>query len=103
MLMIVVPLSAPRMCRRQKSDREPLTQTSQEKPRGADPKPSPDLRWTRDWMVVTEGVLVNLTLQLTRREKHISNLRQNMPVLPDSLECAALRADMEGNRLNSQF
>ena len=26
-----------------------------------------------------------------------------MPVLPDSLECADLRADMEGNRLNSRF
>ena len=35
--------------------------------------------------------------------KLISNLRWNMPVLPDSLECAALRADMEGNRLNSRF
>ena len=26
-----------------------------------------------------------------------------MPVLPDSPECVALRADMEANRLNSQF
>ena len=26
-----------------------------------------------------------------------------MPVLPDSSECAALRADVEGNRLNSRF
>ena len=26
-----------------------------------------------------------------------------MLVLPDSPECAALRADMEGNRLNSRF
>ena len=26
-----------------------------------------------------------------------------MPVLPDSTECVALRADTEGNRLNSQF
>ena len=26
-----------------------------------------------------------------------------MPVLPDSPECAALRADMEGNRLKSRF
>ena len=26
-----------------------------------------------------------------------------MPVLPNSSECAALRADMEGNRLNSRF
>ena len=46
---------------------------------------------------------VNLTLQLTRREKLISNLRQNMSVLLDSPECAALRANMEGNRLNSRF
>ena len=26
-----------------------------------------------------------------------------MPVLPDSPECAALRADVEGDRLNSRF
>ena len=26
-----------------------------------------------------------------------------MPMLPDSPECAALRADMKGDRLNSQF
>ena len=26
-----------------------------------------------------------------------------MPVLPDSLECAVLRADMKGDRLNSRF
>ena len=26
-----------------------------------------------------------------------------MPVLPDSPKCAALRADVEGNRLNSRF
>ena len=26
-----------------------------------------------------------------------------MPVLPDSPECEALRADIEGDRLNSQF
>ena len=26
-----------------------------------------------------------------------------MPVLPDSPECAALRADMKGGRLNSRF
>ena len=26
-----------------------------------------------------------------------------MPVLPDSLECAALRANVEGDRLNSRF
>ena len=26
-----------------------------------------------------------------------------MPVLPDSPECAAMRADMQGDRLNSRF
>ena len=26
-----------------------------------------------------------------------------MPVLPDSPECAALRADVEGDRLNNRF
>ena len=26
-----------------------------------------------------------------------------MPVLPDSPECAALRADVEGDQLNSRF
>jgi hypothetical protein len=26
-----------------------------------------------------------------------------MPVLPDNSECAALRADVEGDRLNSRF
>ena len=26
-----------------------------------------------------------------------------MPVLPDSPECAALRVDMKGDRLNSRF
>ena len=46
---------------------------------------------------------VNLTLQLIRREKLISNLRRNMPVLPDSPECVALRADMKGDRLNRRF
>ena len=49
----------------------------------------------------SRDVPVNLTLQLTRREKFISNLGQNVPVLPDSPECAALRANVEGNRLNS--
>ena len=56
-----------------------------------------------DPMHSSRDMPVNLTLQLTSREKLISNLRRNMPVLPDSLECAALRADMEGNRLNSRF
>ena len=49
----------------------------------------------------SQDVPVNLTLQLTSREKLISNLRRNMPMLPDSPECAALRADVEGDRLNS--
>ena len=38
---------------------------------------------------------------IDKERKLISNLRRNMPVLPDSPECAALRADMEENRLNS--
>ena len=50
----------------------------------------------------SQDMPVNLTLQLTRRE-FISNLGQNVPVLPDSPECAALRADMKGDRLNSRF
>ena len=49
----------------------------------------------------SRDVPVNLTLQLTRREKLISNLRRNMPLLPDSPECVALRANVEGDRLNS--
>ena len=48
----------------------------------------------------SRDVPVNLTLQLTRRE-FISNLGQNVPVLLDSPECVALRADMKGDRLNS--
>ena len=51
----------------------------------------------------SRDVPVNLTMQLTRREKLISNLRRNIPVLPDSPECAALRADMKGDQLNSRF
>ena len=35
--------------------------------------------------------------------KFISNLGRNVPVLPDSPECVALRADVEGDRLNSRF
>ena len=50
----------------------------------------------------SRDVPVNLTLQL-QGGKLISNLRQNMPVLPDSPECVALRANIEGNRLNSRF
>ena len=40
---------------------------------------------------------------IDKERKLISNLRRNMPVLPDSPECVAPRADMEGDRLNSQF
>ena len=59
------------MCGRRKvTDRSPPSahEASREKPRGADPELCPGLRWTLDRMVVTEGMLVNLTLQLTRRE-----------------------------------
>ena len=38
-----------------------------------------------------------------KERKLISNLKRNMPVLPDSSECAALRVDVEGDRLNSRF
>ena len=38
---------------------------------------------------------------IDKKRKLISNLRWNMLVLLDSSECAALRADMEGDRLNS--
>ena len=40
---------------------------------------------------------------IDKERKLISNLRRNMPVLPDSPECVALRADVDGNRLNSRF
>ena len=33
----------------------------------------------------------------------MSNLGQNKLVLPDSPKCAAMRADMKGDRLNSRF
>ena len=46
----------------------------------------------------SRDVPLNLTLQLTS-----SNLGQNVPVLTDSPECVALRADMKGDRLNSRF
>ena len=38
---------------------------------------------------------------IDKERKFISNLGQNMSVLPDSPECVALRADMKGDRLNS--
>ena len=34
---------------------------------------------------------------IDKDRKLISNLRRNMPVLLDSPECVALRADVEGN------
>ena len=40
---------------------------------------------------------------IDKEKKLISNVRWNMPVLLDSLKCAALRADMKGDRLNSRF
>ena len=40
---------------------------------------------------------------IDKERKLISNLRQNMLVLLDSPEYAALRADMKGDRLNSRF
>ena len=40
---------------------------------------------------------------IDKERKLINNLRWNMLVLPDNLECVALRADMEGDRLNSRF
>ena len=40
---------------------------------------------------------------IDKERKLISNLGRNMPVLPDSPECAALRADMKGDPLNSRF
>ena len=45
---------------------------------------------------------VNLTLQLTRRESSSVIKGRNVQVLLDSPECAALRADMRGDRLNSR-
>ena len=38
---------------------------------------------------------------IDKERKLISNLRRNMSVLSDSPECVALRADVEGDRLNS--
>ena len=40
---------------------------------------------------------------IDKERKFISNLRWNMLVLPDSSEYMALRADVEGDRLNSRF
>ena len=40
---------------------------------------------------------------IDKERKLISNLRWNMLVLLDSLECVALRANVEGDRLNSRF
>ena len=38
---------------------------------------------------------------IDKERKLIGNLGRNMPVLPDSPECVALRADMRGDQLNS--
>ena len=40
---------------------------------------------------------------IDKKRKLISNLKRNMPVLPDISECAALRANVEGDRLNSRL
>ena len=40
---------------------------------------------------------------IDKERKFISNLGRNVPMLPDYPECAALRADMKGDRLNSRF
>ena len=40
---------------------------------------------------------------IDKERKFISNLGRNVSVFPDSPECAALRADMKGGRLNSRF
>ena len=40
---------------------------------------------------------------IDKERKFISNLGRNVPVLPDSPECVALRADIKGDRLNSRF
>ena len=40
---------------------------------------------------------------IDKERMFISNLGRNMPVLPDSPEYAALRADIKGDRLNSRF
>ena len=40
---------------------------------------------------------------IDKERTFISNLKRNMPVLPDSSECAALRADVKGDQLNSRF
>jgi hypothetical protein len=64
---IVVSPAVP-ICVDGKKRREPPTRASRDKPRRVDPELSPDLGRALDRMVVTEGVPVYLTLQLTRRE-----------------------------------
>ena len=44
-----------------------------------------------------EGVPVNLTLQLTRRESLISSLRQNKPILARQFQCVASTAAKREN------
>ena len=40
---------------------------------------------------------------IDKERKFISNYGRNLLLLPDSPECAAMRADMKGDRLNSRF
>ena len=61
----------------------------------------------------SRDVPVNLTLQLIMRESSsvikdgtcrcCQTVPNVLPVLPDSPECTAMRADMKGDRLNSRF
>ena len=45
-----------------------------------------------------------VNLSTTDKETNfICNLGQNLPVLPDSPECAVMRANMKGDRLTSRF
>ena len=60
-------------------------------------KPEESTRWSRGTRASQFDPAID------KERKLISNLRQNMPVLSDSPECAALRADMDGDRLNSRF
>ena len=68
---------------------------------GADP-PSFNARVV-DPTQSSQDMPVNLTMQLTTRESLLIIKGGTVPVLPDSPECAALRADMRGDRLNSGF
>ena len=81
--------------------------------RGHKSKPKGSARWScrSTWLQRRGGRSCVLLLRrasqfdptIDKERKLISNLRQNMLVLPDSPECAALRADIKGDRLNSRF